>query len=165
MGLEDKTNWTDLTAELEIQALLDYKAKAVTYLTVVGERCVKYARDDMSAARHFTDRTGNLRNSIGYIVVQDGRVKLDSFAGNTPPSEGNKGDASMAHQKGLSYAEQVARTYSPDKTYLIVVAGMEYAVCVEAKGFDVITGTHDWVESNVTKFRAEFKRYLQSKVR
>lgn len=163
MALKDNTNWAQVAYKLGTKAVLDYKTKAVKYLSVLGERCVKYAREDMSSAKHFTDRTGNLRNSIGYIVVQDGDVKLDSFVGDTPPSEG-MGDMNMAHQKGLSYAEQVAREYSPDKTYLIVVAGMDYAVCVEAKGFDVITGTHDWLESNVASFRAEFKRFLQAMV-
>lgn len=164
MGIKDNTDWTRLANKIVTQAENSYKRKAVTYLSVVGERCVKYARDDMSSARHFTDRTANLRNSIGYIIVQDGRVILTSFSGNTASSEGYKGDAALAHQKGLTYAQSVAQGYSPDRTYLIVVAGMEYAIYVEAKGYDVITGTHDWVESQVNKFRAEFRRYLKANV-
>ena len=48
-------------------------------------------------------------------------------------------------------------------TYLVWVAGMEYARYVEAKGYDVIEGSGNWVESNADALKEEFRQYLKSK--
>lgn len=161
MAIKDRTDWGQLDRDIHNKLILEYKRKAVKYLQQLGERVVKYARDDKSVAMHYTDRTGNLRNSIGYVVVQDGRIVADAFDGNTPASEGYKGGDGNAI--GLAYATSVARELSADKTYLVWVAGMEYASYVEAKGYDVITGSGDWLESRVKVEREKFKRYLLSK--
>ena len=63
---------------------------------------------------------------------------------------------------GRNYAMDVAQSLSNDKTYLVWVAGMEYATYVEANGYDVITGSGNWLESNIVKERDKFKRYLLS---
>lgn len=140
---------------------LEYNRKAVTYLQQLGERLVKYAREDKSAARHFTDRTGNLRNSIGYVVVQGGQIVKSLFDGNTPATEGyEKGNGNAI---GLSYATKIAIELPANKTYLVWVAGMEYASYVEANGYDVITGSGDWLESRVEIEREKFKRFLLAK--
>ena len=68
-----------------------------------------------------------------------------------------------AQQKARSYALQVARELPANKTYLVWVAGMEYARYVEAKGFDVLQGSGDWVEATAEKLKAEFARFLKSK--
>lgn len=164
MAIKDNTNWNDLGKMLNNRRSNAYKAKAIQYLMVLGERAVKYARDDMSSGKHYSDQTGNLRNSIGYIVVQDGRVVVQAFEGQTTAREGNVGDPNMAHQKGLSYATDVSRTFDAGKTYLIVVAGMEYAAAVEAKHYDVIIGTHDWLEASLVSLREEFRRFLKAKM-
>lgn len=124
---------------------------------------MKYAREHGS----YTDHTGNLRNSIGYVVVQYGRIIAESFKYNRrvrPDGnpKGNKG-ADEAHAKGLEHARSVARELPANKTYLVWVAGMEYAKYVEAKGFDVLEGSGNWVESTAEKLKAEFARFLKSK--
>lgn len=139
-----------------------YNAKAVEWLCLLGEKMVKYAREDKSNAKHYTDQTGNLRNSIGYIVVHNGNVVQHAFNGNTP-SNTKPGDPRMAHQEGLNYAQSIVSSLSSDKTYLVLTAGMDYAVAVEAKGYDVITGAGDWVESEAKKQMENFKRFLLSK--
>src|SRR5699024_1823495 len=131
----------------------EYDRKAVEWLSVLGERVVKYAREHGS----YTDRTGNLRNSIGYVVVQYGKVVKENF------SIGNGyGEAKV---QARAYALEVARELPADKTYLVWVAGMEYAKYVEAKGFDVLEGSGDWVEATAEKLKAEFTRFLKSKKR
>lgn len=143
----------------EVQA--EYDRKAINWLTVLGERVVKYAREH----GNYTDQTSNLRNSIGYIVIQSNKVVHDSFVGQTPPRNDpqSQADAEMAHQRGLAYANQVGATLGGYKTYLVWVAGMEYARYVEAKGYDVIQGSGDWVEANARKLMDEFERYLKAK--
>ena len=122
---------------------------------------VTYARDDQSNAKHFKDQTGNLRNSIGYIVVQNGRIVQTAYNGNTPPRT-KPGDPSKARNEGLAHAKSVASKLSNDKTYLIITAGMDYASAVEAKGYDVITGAGDWLKSEAETQMKKFKQYLLS---
>ncbi len=163
MDIKDNTDWN----MLEQQAMREYNDKVLKWLTKLGEEMVRHARlDRAGGVHHFTDRTGNLRSSIGYVIVQYGKVVTSVFNGDTLPAEGYEKwhDAAKAQSNSILYAESVARTLDQGKTWLILVAGMEYAYYVEAKGFDVITGTGNWVEANTERFIADFQKYLISKV-
>lgn len=137
----------------------EYNQKAVSWLCRLGELVVKYAKEN----GNYTDRTANLRNSIGYIVVQSGRVVAESFTGGASPTVVG-GDPKTAMEKGRTYARQAASEYNAEKTYLVWVAGMEYAAYVEAKNFDVLQGSGDWVESQAQRQIESFKRWLMSRV-
>ncbi len=76
----------------------------------------------------YKDRTGNLRASIGYMVLKNGKPVKSSF-------KGGKGG-----KKAREVAKEIASDY-PSGYVLIGVAGMNYAAAVESKGFDVITGS------------------------
>lgn len=145
------------------EAKEEYDRKAVTWLASLGERVVKYARKHGA----YTDHTGNLRNSIGYVVVQHGEIAVESFKYNrrVKPDGNPKGvnGADEAHEKARTYAIKVAGELPTDKTYLVWVAGMEYAKYVEAKGFDVLEGSGNWVEATAETLKSEFTRYLKSK--
>lgn len=136
-----------------------YNRKAVEWMCRLGEQVVKYAKEN----GNYTDHTANLRNSIGYIVIQSGKVVSESFTGGSTPKEAG-GNPSMAQEAGRRYALQIADEYNNDKTYLVWVAGMEYAAYVEAKNFDVIQGSGDWVESQAQKQMENFKRWLMKRV-
>ena len=144
------TNWHEVELEF-IRAKEEYDRKAVEWLSVLGERVVKYAREHGS----YTDRTGNPRNSIGYVVVQYGRIVTEDFSIGSGHGE--------AKTQARAYALEVARNLPANKTYLVWVAGMEYAKYVEAKGFDVLEGSGNWIESTAEKLKAEFVRFLKSK--
>ena len=90
-----------------------------------GETFVNEAR----IKGNYTDRTANLRSSIGYIILLNGKVVDKNFEGK------EKGQS-----QGKKVAEEVALQY-PSGYVLIGVAGMQYAAYVEAKNFDVITGS------------------------
>lgn len=135
-----------------------YNQRAVEYLSRLGEQVVKYAKEN----GNYTDRTANLRNSIGYIVVQSGKVIVESFTGGATPKEPG-GNEPMAKDAGRTYAEQVVREYSKCKTYLVWVAGMEYASYVE-KDYDVIQGSGDWVESRAQSEMEKFKSWLMKRI-
>ena len=124
----------------------EYEAKAIKWLTSLGERVVNYARKHGS----YTDRTRNLRNSIGYAIVRSGNIIVDGFGVSEPQS------------KARAHAIDVASGLKGNKTYLVWVAGMEYARYVEAKGYDVIEGSGNWIESIAQELIEEFKRYLMS---
>lgn len=95
----------------------------VFQLKYLGENLVTYAK----AMHNYTDRTGNLTNSIGYAVVQNS--KIVTSGGENQPGEGSENALSILQK----FAEQCSNSFS-----LIVVAGMNYAAYVEAKGYNVI---------------------------
>lgn len=143
MAIKDKTNWNQVRRELVNEA--EVNRKAVVFMAKVGEMAVKYARENGG----YTDRTSNLRHSIGYLIIQDGEVKTDAF-GSTEPQ-----------QAARTYAYLVARDY-PRGTVLIWVAGMHYARYVEAKGLDVLEGSGNHIESQARSLVREFEQYLLS---
>lgn len=108
----------------QVAAFRERVEKATLFqLQYLGEELASYAKDQ----HNYTDRTGNLTNSIAYAVVKEG--KIVSYGGETQPGEG----AETALKVATEYAASVPNTFS-----LIVVAGMNYAAYVEAKGYNVI---------------------------
>lgn len=103
----------------------------IVNLCLLGEQCVKKARTD----GNYTDQTGNLRGSVGCVVVANGRIV---GGGGFSSDYGSKdGDGVGA---GQDFARKIAGEYS--KGYaLVVVAGMNYAVYVEAMKNKVVLST------------------------
>lgn len=110
--------------------VVNIEQRIIWALAQVGEACVNAAREKTPAGGSFTDQTGNLRSSIGYVVARDGNTLVGKFEGKT--AEGKA--------QGQKIADEVLRG-NPKGFILIVVAGMGYAVYVESKGKDVITGS------------------------
>ena len=52
-------------------------------------------------------------------------------------AKGRSGDGSEGSQTGMDFARAIAAEY-PEGITLVVVAGMDYASIVNAKGFDVL---------------------------
>lgn len=87
-----------------------------------GEKLVAYAKDTHT----YTDRTGNLTNSISYAIV---RHKEILYYNEVQREEANAAALKVA----MKMAESLSDAYS-----LIVVAGMNYAAFVESRGYNVI---------------------------
>ncbi len=104
--------------------------KMIDTLVLVGEKCVTEAKNNGS----YQDQTGNLRNSIGYVVLYNGVVQ-SQFVKNE-------------HSKKL--LEELIPKYS-EGLVLIVVAGMNYATYVEAKNYNVLTSAELLAEQEVPK--------------
>lgn len=94
---------------------------AIFLMQYLGEELVKYAKDK----HNYTDRTGNLTNSIKYVVVRNKEIVFG-------PDLSSTGQAA-ALQAALKMIDTL-----PDCISLIIVAGMNYAAYVEAKGYNVI---------------------------
>ena len=105
-----RCDFSDLKRQLDEK---EQKAKdaILKAFSSAGERAVERARN----TKTYKDVTGNLTASIGYGVVRNGEL-LD--------------------YGGL---REVAPTVNADIA-LIIVAGMEYAVYVERKGYVVLDG-------------------------
>ena len=113
------------------QKAKEYDAKVLEVLQYLGEDFVNKARD----IRTYEDQTGNLRASIGYVILKDGKLLFDNF------QEAQKGtDRITGIGKGKEYALELASGF-PSGYVLIGVAGMNYAAAVESNNYDVITGS------------------------
>ena len=117
-------------------------------LQVLGEKCVRHARLN----GNYTDQTGNLRNSIGYVIVKHGEIIDRNFEAKVPGgTEGVK--------EGESLAETLAARYKDDGYVLIVVAGMHYAGIVETKyNRDVLTGAEIMAKTEFPRMMDELKK-------
>lgn len=106
------------------EAIVDMRTKIIYNLTYVGVKCINKARSSGS----YKDQTGNLRSSVGFVIVEDGRIiHLDGFTGK----------GSNGKNTGKSLAQKLAGENTKGLV-LIAVAGMEYASYVSARGFDVL---------------------------
>lgn len=110
-----------------IKLRIEKMEEAILYqMAYIGEQCLRAARGTNS----YKDQTGNLRSSLGYVIVKDGSIVNQS--GFKQVKSGSEGTS-----EGEKYAMELALSY-PKGITLIVVAGMHYAAYVSAKGYDVL---------------------------
>jgi len=103
--------------------------------TLIGWKFVKMAREKTAKQGGFDDHSGNLRSSIGFVVVDHGEIVYGDFE---PAKKGKDQETGLKEAKKLT--RELASNFSEGYA-LIVVAGMDYAAAVESKGKDVITGS------------------------
>lgn len=143
MGIEAEFSSKQLDSFMEeVPKIISQEIiRAFSYL---GEQCVKRIRD-RSADESWYDQTGNLRSSIGYAVIEDGRKIIESAF--PVIKNGREGV-----NKGRLLIDELASLYA--KTYaMVVVAGMEYAEYVEAmNGKDVLASTEIWAKQQVDTY-------------
>lgn len=114
------------------------KKAVINVLTYVGLECVKEARENGK----YIDRTGNLRSSVGYAILENGKaIKKSKFEKVMPT-------ANQASKKGKALIDSLASTYNTGLV-LVVVAGMNYAVYVEAKGLNVLNSAETMAKTLV----------------
>lgn len=148
----------------EIDKFLALKLEAmdqaiIRTLSYCGEQCRNIAvsrpspPEEMAGKPHkpnYIDWSTNLRSSIGYVIVQDGRIRLKNGF-KVVKRGGGQGS-----KTGLSFAKEIAKN-SPKGYCLIVVAGMEYATYVHNKGYDVL----DSAELEAERIVPELMRQLK----
>lgn len=118
----------------------EFTDQVVTLYEMIGEEAVKLARD----AGSYHDITGNLRSSIGYIILVQGKVVVHGKSERRP---GRKGDGAKGEAEGKALLEQL-KTKFPWGIVLILCAGMEYAAFVEnVLHKDVLTSATHLAES------------------
>lgn len=107
------------------------KANLIKRLAVIGETAVTIARDRGS----YTDRTSNLRSSIGYMIVMDGEIINLS----EPEQAGSGTDGNEGIAQGKALLERLKGEIPQSGAVLVVCAGMNYAWYVEnVHGYDVL---------------------------
>ena len=135
-----KTDMRKLKAGLQAK-MKDIVALLVKQLSFIGEECIRIARESGS----YNDITGNLRSSIGYVVLVDGKPVVTGASKQYSGKDGN-GEA------GPPAAEALLQAKFPWGVVLIVCAGMKYAAYVEAVHHkDVLTSAELKAESLAKK--------------
>lgn len=139
MGIEAKFTRSDV--EKRFGAFLEeIQKKQIERAKMLGEMCVNHARN-VPQDQGFQDQTGNLRSSIGYMVFVDGVALHQMFEQVKEGSEGAKAGEALAQKVG---SEQKG-------VCLVVTAGMNYAMYLEAKGRDVITSAEHLAERELPR--------------
>lgn len=117
----------------------------ITVLQYIGEECVRQAREN----GNYIDHTGNLRNSIGYVLLYNGDIVSTNFEERVQSKVINKANG-VGVLEGRKLAETLAKDFT--KGYaLIIVAGMNYAYYVETLNKDVLDGAERYAIRVVPK--------------
>ncbi len=95
--------------------------KVVARLTEIGEKSVEIARNLPNQGKTYRNRTGHLRDSIGFAVLKDGAIVAEDFIDPV-------GRSAVINRQGERYSG----------FRLIIVAGAEYATDVHVRGYDVL---------------------------
>jgi len=126
MGIQRLTPVRKIEAYLN-KVILQKEQLLIRNMQYIGEICINKARSSQA----YKDQTGNLRSSIGYMIVKDGKiVSQEGF--------GKVGNGSGGVSSGRDYINQLIKEFKSG-IVLIVVAGMNYATYVEATGRDVLS--------------------------
>ncbi len=119
------------------------------FINEIISRMVEFGEEATATAAsrgRYQNITGNLRSSIGYIISYNGRVVREGgFKQVTGRGENmqkvdfttKRGKSVVFCRTGMDFARAIAAEY-PKGITLVVVAGMDYASFVNAKGFDVL---------------------------
>jgi hypothetical protein len=145
MGLEPTFTQAAIRSRMD-KFIAVIEKRQIERLQYLGEECVKIARE-IPASVGFTDQTGNLRSSIGYVVFKNGIAIHEGYQGT---SEGI--------QSGKSLAEKVGK--SKQGVALIVTAGMNYAIYLESNGRDVLTSAEIHAKQELPKMLDALKKNI-----
>lgn len=126
--------------------------RQIERLQYLGEMCVTHAKS-IPASVGFMDQTGNLRSSIGYMVFRDGVA----IHGSYEPVKGG----GLGALTGENLAKKIGARYTQGIS-LVVTAGMNYALHVEARGRDVLTSAESMARQELPKMLEELKRNINT---
>lgn len=136
-------NFTKADVKKRIDAFLDVvERQQIKTLQQLGEMCLIEARDN----KGYMMQTGALLSSTGYQVFVDGVAIHSQFdAASGAESEA----AARGIKTGQTIAEQIGK--ETKGVALVVVAGMNYATYVEARGKNVLTSAEHLAERELPK--------------
>jgi hypothetical protein len=146
MALTPKFTENDVKARFN-KVLEVIVKRQVARLQELGEMCVTRARE-IPAEVGFTDQTGNLRSSIGYMVFVNGVAVHNNYVQTLTGTEGMKNGKMLAEKIGSKFKNGVC---------LVVTAGMNYAIYLESKGRDVLTSAELLAKKELPRMVAELK--------
>lgn len=102
-----------------------------------------YTKKGEARSRRPWELTGNLRNSIGFLIIKNKQITGAKF--------GSGEGAAKGEQEAKELAKEV-------ENGLVGVAGMDYALFVESKGYDVISNS---VNIAIPQYERMMEKFLK----
>lgn len=114
---------------LNLRSMLEQRKEQglIAVLNRIGVEAVNWARQN----GNYTDRTGNLRNSINYAIFKDSKLLQDN------------GNLTSEQISSISNELEKVNGYT-----LVIYAGMYYGIYVEARGYVVLSGALEASETS-----------------
>ncbi len=114
---------------LNLRSMLEQRKEQglIAVLNRIGVEAVNWARQN----GNYTDRTGNLRNSINYAIFKDGKLYNDF------------GNLTSEQVSYITNEIEKVNGYT-----LVIYAGMYYGIYVEARGYTVLSGALEASETS-----------------
>ena len=138
-----KPNFTKDDVRKRFDAFLnEIEKKQIARLQRLGEMCLVEARTN----KGYMMQTGALLSSTGYEVFVDG-VAIHSQFDAASGAESNAAETGI--KSGQSIAESIGK--GTKGIALVVVAGMNYAAYVEAKGYNVLSSAEHLAERELPR--------------
>lgn len=138
-----KPNFTKDDMRKRFDAFLnEIEKKQIARLQRLGEMCLVEARTN----KGYMMQTGALLSSTGYEVFVDGVAIHSQF-------DAASGAESNAAETGIKTGQSIAETIGKGTKgiALVVVAGMNYAAYVEAKGYNVLSSAEHLAERELPR--------------
>lgn len=138
-----KPNFTKDDVRKRFDAFLnEIEKKQIARLQRLGEMCLVEARKN----KGYMMQTGALLSSTGYEVFVDGVAIHSQF-------DAASGAESNAAETGIKSGQSIAETIGKGTKgiALVVVAGMNYAAYVEAKGYNVLSSAEHLAERELPR--------------
>lgn len=144
MGIKGKFNINAIFKDLEARL----RPLIIEAVTEAFEQACLEVVEQAKSLDTYQDQTNQLRSSIGYQIYNQGVLVTEYFQAS------GKGDGSGSAQgvaRGKTVAAEAARQY-PDDVVGVIVAGAHYALYVESKGYDVISGPASQLKEITSKY-------------
>ena len=138
-----KANFTRNDVRLYLESFCeDVVKRQIRYLQYLGEMCLTEARNN----KGYMMQTGALTSSTGYQVFVDGVAIHSQF-------DAASGAESEAVARGMKSGQTIAEKVGKETkgVALVVVAGMNYAAYVEAKGYNVLSSAEHLAERELPR--------------
>ena len=138
-----KPNFTKDDVRKRFDAFLnEIEKKQIARLQILGEMCLVEARTN----KGYMMQTGALLSSTGYEVFVDGVAIHSQF-------DAASGAESNAAETGIKSGQNIAEIIGKGTKgiALVVVAGMNYAAYVEAKGYNVLSSAEHLAERELPR--------------
>ena len=127
-----KANFTRNDVRLYLESFCEAVVKRqIRYLQYLGEMCLTEARNN----KGYMMQTGALTSSTGYQVFVDSGAESEA--------------AARGVKTGQTLAEQIGK--DTKGVALVVVAGMNYAAYVEARGYNVLSSAEHLAERELPR--------------
>lgn len=138
-----KPNFTAADIRARMNRMLELRKKAlIGQLFYIGEECLTQAR----SGHKYLNQTGNLCSSIGYCILDDGKIISE---GEWKAVAGGKGNGTEGQKQGVAFLHDLASKQTTKGIVFLMVAGMPYAQYVEAMSLDVLDTSEQMAQHKI----------------